>query len=299
MLIDYRTNSRGERVRNFDEACGNLLKEILKDAKLVDSENDSNKDITELNAKLESLAVLDLGFGCGDQIIKLVHLTQPTQGWTKNNFRYVGLTLNATQIQAARRTTGRNDSTSALSSENMHLICANAATPEAWTATTRSAVESIGDRNFSENRWLLALDCLYHFSPSRRPTFEYTARKLRANVMAFDLVLNDTASWKETLAVRAVGYFMGCPIKTFLTEEQYRAELVQCGFERDAISMRDISEHVFLPVSSFIQQQDRALSQYGIGLGGFKLAGRLFEWFGRSKVVRAVIVVARAEQKTS
>ena len=57
--------------------------------------------------------------------------------------------------------------------------------------------------------------------------------------------------------------------------------------------IRDITEHVFPGVVKFLDDQERALSQYGVSLGGYKLAGRLFDWFGRSKVVKASIVVAR------
>lgn len=260
------------------------MKEILREAGLL--------NVSSKNTK--SLAVLDLGFGCGDQTFELVRLTQPEGGW--GNFQYVGLTLNQSQIEAASRTIYRKASESeTLSVESFKLFCANAAKPTAWTPAVHDAVKSLSEERFTQ-RWLLALDCLYHFKPSRKPVFTHAARELRANSMVFDLVLNENASLKNKLAVRAVGVMMGCPVKTFLTETEYRHQLVKCGYSSDGITMRDISEHVFSSVSSFIVDQERALSQYGISMGGYKLAGRLFKWFGESQVVRAVIVVARVEE---
>lgn len=209
----------------------------------------------------------------------------------------MGLTLDETQLQAASRTTYREIAASdgRFTPDSFRLFCANASRPAAWNPRVREAVESLAgddDERFQE-RWLLALDCIYYFKPSRKPVLEYAARHLGAGAMAFDLVLNPEASLRDRFAVRAVGFMMGCPLGTFLTIDEYKDQLVECGYERDGITIRDISEHVFPGVVDFIAMQERALSQYGISLGGFKLAGRLFDWFGRTQVVKAVIVVAR------
>lgn len=270
----------------FEEACSNLLREILSLAGLLETEHAAAQE------PLRSLAVLDVGFGCGDQTWELARLTRP-RGWA--DFRYVGLTMNQHQVQSASRRIYQEVAFSdQLSVDSFKLLCANAAVPDAWKAPVRQAVESLAEEKFTD-RWFLALDCLYHFSPSRKPILEYAARKLGANFMAFDLILNDAASLRDTLAVRAVGVMMGCPVRTFLTEEEYMNQLVDCGFDRGSIVIRDITEHVFPGVVKFLDDQDRALSQYGISLGGFKLAGRLFDWFGRSKIVKASIVVARTK----
>ena len=286
MNLGYWTNAKGEQIQVFEEACANLLREILKDAGLLSPGQGS---------KARSLAVLDLGFGCGDQTWELVRLTRPG-AW--NNLRYVGLTLNQAQTQSAWRRIHRESSDAAgPSADSFKLFCADAARPDSWSPVTETAVRSLAEEQFTD-RWLLALDCLYHFKPSRRPVLEYAARQLGANFMAFDLLLNPQASFKDTLTMRAVGVMMGCPVNTFLTEEQYREQLVECGYDRETISIRDISAHVFSGVVEFMEHQERALSYYGISLGGYKLAGRLFEWFGRSKVVKAVIVVGRTRAES-
>jgi hypothetical protein len=238
-----------------------------------------------------SLGVLDVGFGCGDQTWELVRLLRPA------SLQYVGLTMNEAQVQSASRRIhqelARDAEAKALSEAitpaSFRLFRADAARPETWNEGARAALSKLD----GDQKWLLALDCLYHFRPSRRPLLSYAARGLGANVMAFDLVLNDGVSTLEMLTVRAVGLMMGCPLRTFLTESEYRAQLADCGFDGSDAVLRDISEHVFLPVAGFIDGQDRRLAEYGVSMGGFKLAGRLFAWFGRSRVVRAVVVVAK------
>lgn len=242
-----------------------------------------------------SLGVVDLGFGCGDQTWELARLARAA-GW--HDLHYVGLTLNDAQVRAASRKIHRSLAEgSEWKADAFRLFRADAARPETWSNRAREAVEGLAAEPLTE-RWVMALDCLYHFNPSRKPIFDYASRKLDAHFMAFDLVLDESASTRDRLALRAVGIMMGCPVGTFLTCEEYREQLVECGYDRNRIAIRDISEHVFPGVVKFIEDQERALSEYGISLGGFKLAGRLFAWFGRSKVARAVIVVARAKDKS-
>ncbi|KND88354.1 hypothetical protein TOPH_06977, partial [Tolypocladium ophioglossoides CBS 100239] len=122
--------------------------------------------------------------------------------------------------------------------------------PTSWNAAVRDAVPALADEPFAE-RWLLALDYLYHFSPSREPIFQPAAQTLDANVMAFDLILNERASWKDTLLVRIIGPMMSYPLYTFLTEDQYKDELVECGYDRGQIVIHDIADDVFAGVTSY------------------------------------------------
>ncbi|KAF4125359.1 hypothetical protein GMORB2_4199 [Geosmithia morbida] len=332
MNLGYWTTPDGKTITVFEDACAMLLRQILDTAGLIGP--DDAEDTPDL--KRRSLAILDVGFGCGDQTWELVRLTRAATRWSR--FRYVGLTMNRYQVDTAQRRIYRetlppssqlrrherrevavdDDGSSGAPvmaqvppADSFTLFCANAALPDAWNQKVKRAVQSMvnaddshtdPDSNVGGNkdnfpafsdRWFLALDCLYHFSPSRKPILQYAANKLAANFMAFDLVLNESASWRDTIIVRAVGLMMGCPIRTFLTKAEYTAQLVKCGYDEDSIIIRDISPHVFPGVVGFLDDQDRALSQYGVSIGGFKLAGRLFDWFGRSNVLKASIVVAR------
>lgn len=271
-------------VYRFDEACLGLLREVLVTARLLERVRSGDTRPQTRGA----VAVLDLGFGCGDQTLALARLLEHPPG-----FRYVGLTLDDAQRQTASRALHRELASSAAS---FTLFCANAAKPGTWTPAVGAAVHELAKDGFEE-RWLLALDCLYHFSPSRRPIFSLAAQELGANAMAFDLMLNPKASRRDRMLVRLVGLMMNCPLRTFLTEEQYRAQLVQCGYDADQTVVRDISDDVFAGVTAYLGRQEQALSRYAISMGGFKLAGRLFGWFDRTRVVRAVIVVARTSHR--
>ncbi|KAF4594918.1 methyltransferase domain-containing protein [Ophiocordyceps camponoti-floridani] len=289
MNLGYWRDEDGKPVSRFDEACHGLLRELLKAAGLSGLVTDSDA---------VAVAVLDLGFGCGDQMMALTRLLRPK---SSRHLRYVGLTLNRSQLQTAERRLQRElaspgDNSIVLNRECFRLFCADAAQPTSWSPAVRDAVLSVADPDFG-HRWLLALDCLYHFKPSRKPVFHFAAKKLDANVVAFDLILNGKASLRDTLLVRIIGLLMSCPLRTFLTEEQYRADMIKCGYESGSITIRDISNDVFAGVADYLERQEAALSRYGISIGGFKLAGRLFGWFDRSRVVKAVIVVGRTKRE--
>ncbi|KAM0512502.1 hypothetical protein ACHAPE_008825 [Trichoderma viride] len=285
MNLGYWTNDDGSPIQHLDEAARNMLANILKAAGLV---SDTTRD---------SVAVLDVGFGCGDQTVALAELIQAS---SRPQFRYVGLTLNETQQQAAQQ---RLDATllaaTKRDAENLSikLFQADAAKPESWDKAITTAVDNLSDTAFSE-RWLLGLDCLYHFSPSRKPIFKHASQKTDANVMAFDLILGDNTSLWQTLAVRLLGFVLLCPWQTFLTEAQYREQLVECGYDRGDIEIQDISDHVFAGLAGFLQRQDATLKPYGISLTGYSAVGRVYDWFDRTRVLKGVIVVARKKSKS-
>lgn len=264
-----------------------MLANILKAAGLV------SNDFTTRN----SVAILDVGFGCGDQTVALAELVEAP---SRPRFRYVGLTLNEVQQQAAQQ---RLDASllamdkSGVDNMSFKLFQADAAKPESWDKAISTAVDNLSDKAFPE-RWLLGLDCLYHFSPSRKPTFKHAAQNIGANVMAFDLILSDNASWWQTLAVRLLGFVLLCPWQTFLTEEQYREQLIECGYDGGHIEIKDVSDHVFAGLAGFLSRQDAALSPYGISLTGYTMVGKVYGWFDRTRVLKAAIVVGRKKSKS-
>ncbi|KAL7932867.1 hypothetical protein V8C35DRAFT_305697 [Trichoderma chlorosporum] len=291
MNLGFWTRDDGKPIHHFDEAARTMLKKLLQAAGLVS------------NSKTQhSVAVLDVGFGCGDQTVALAELIQAS---SRPQFRYVGLTLNAVQLQAAQQRLDaalaiqEDGSSSALglSEDSFKLFQADAARPESWSSAVCASVDGLADEAFRE-RWLLGLDCLYHFSPSRKPIFKRASQTLNANVMAFDLILSDKAPAWQVWAVRLLGVILLCPWRTFLTEEQYRDQLVECGYDRACVEIRDISDHVFGGLAGHLRKQDAALSPYGISLSGYTVVGRIYEWFDRTRVLKAAIVVGRMKSKS-
>ncbi|KAM0257993.1 hypothetical protein ACHAQJ_004036 [Trichoderma viride] len=283
MNLGFWTRDDGSPIVDFDEAARNMLVNLLQAAGLLTNDTQN------------SVAVLDVGFGCGDQTVALAELIQAP---SRPRFRYVGLTLNEVQLQAAQqRLDGSLPVEAPTASESFKLFQADAAKPESWNKAVGTAVDALSDDAFAE-RWLMALDCLYHFSPSRRPIFKHAAQTLGANVMAFDLILSDSASAWQTLAVRLLGFVLLCPWRTFLTEEQYRDQLVECGYDRGHVEIRNVSDHVFAGLSGYLKRQDAALGQYGISLTGYTMVGKVYEWFDRTRILKAAIVVGRKKNKS-
>jgi hypothetical protein len=153
--------------------------------------------------------------------------------------------------------------------------------------------EMLGQKGWETDCWVLALDTLYHFSPSREPLFGFAGTNIRASIMAYDLLLADDTPLFSRFLLSFIGVLMGCPFDAFKTEREYKELLERCGYDKSKIEMRDISEHIFRPLSQFLHERDTRLQRYGWGLGKLKAAEWLFGWWARSELVRGVIIVAR------
>ncbi|KAK1828931.1 hypothetical protein QBC39DRAFT_332897 [Podospora conica] len=297
MNLGYWTSPSGDPVTDFDEACANLLREVLVEAGIVHAQKAGADDGSE-SPPLPPLAVLDLGIGCGDQTVELCRLARENG----RRVRYVGLTLNELQLGVARRRVHREitkwNQEAASNPASLELFRADAAKPHRWDSNIQRAVHALAEEEAAEG-WLLALDCLYHFSPSRQPILSFAATELKFNFAAFDLMMNDAAPWYFRQLARLIGLLMGCPWGAFVGEDGYRKQMVRCGYESDSIIFRDISDHVFAGLVGYLTRQEHDLAKYGIPLGaGFKVARSVFRWFERTKVIRGVIVVGRTDRKS-
>ena len=235
-----------------------------------------------------AIALLDLGIGCGNQSQAIAKFFS---GLRCRNFRYVGITFNELQarIASSKSKAPRGADKTNVSFDIFH---ADAAIPRLWRPEVVRAVEALAEETFTE-RWVLGLDSFYHFVPSREPIFRYAASKLVASIMAFDLTLNDAAPAWHKWTARAIGLMMNCPMHAFLTKQDYKRQLVNAGFTEELIQINDITADVFPGLTMFIDNQAQRLSLYGISLGKYTMARRIFKWFYRSGSIRAVIVVAR------
>lgn len=258
----------------------------------------SESGVLEKDAVSSSkLAILDLGIGCGDQSWELRRLLQ-ARGW--GEYRYVGLTLNPTQFQLAANRLCEEVQKLGVADRSIQVFRADAARPDGWETEIKNAVLSLKDDHpQDQERWVLALDTLYHFFPSRRPIFNYAVETLDASFMAFDLILNDAAPFWQKLVAKIIGLAMRCPAGAFVTEVEYKSQLKAAGYDEKHIHFRDITDHVFSGLVSHIKHQEEVLRPFGISVSKFKVAGKIFGWFAKSGVLRATIVVARNKPKRS
>lgn len=257
-----------------------------------------------------SLTLIDLGFGCGDQTIYLTqHLNSATTTPSADNINekpvrylfdnYVGLTISPSQFSFAR---DRLDSYPELVRNRVRLFCEDAAKPNSWGRDVHDAITNIPTKQqgtdaasspLKQTTWILALDTLYHFSPSRKPIFCHAFEELHASLMAFDLLLSDKLSTWDLILLRIVSLFTATPFSNFLTITQYKDQLMAAGYKSSQIEIRDISENVFSGIASFIEKRDRELKSIGLGIGRYSVAGKVFGWWARSGIIRGCIVVAR------
>lgn len=226
---------------------------------------------------------------------------------------YVGINITQCQADFARERLLETSSTG----ESVHqsnwtpkvkVFAADAGNPASWERELRDAVFwdpscDLSYGNFDaktgmETRtWLLALDTLYHFKPSRSPLFACAYRDIQASIMAFDLLLSDSASFWDKLRLRLICLVTGIPYTNFVTRNEYEDMLVCAGYPRDLIEMEDISEHVFSGLATYISEHDRELRTYGMTVGKFKGPAKVFNWWATSGVVRGFVVVARRSRR--
>jgi hypothetical protein len=289
------------------EACRDLLNAVLAEAGLIHDYDTAEPPYATRRSK----CIIDIGFGCGDQTIYMMS-SSPVRScdepWWDNRDQhaqfdqYIGITKDPTQYHFASERvnelisgkTCRKGAQSNSVNPKVTLFCADAAIPNSWNEKLRSDIRST--QASSDEHWVLALDTAYHFSPSRWPLIAHACTDLDASFMAFDLCLSPTATLAQKLLMRILTALMGAPWANFVTPQEYRRKLIEAGYPDAAIRVKDISEHVFTPLSIYMEEQDKRLKTFGLGIGGFKVARRMFAWWGRTGVVRGVIVAAKKHE---
>lgn len=252
------------------------------------------------------MRIIDVGLGCGDQTLYLTNKLSRIDHVSGSNPRplfddYIGITINRHQAEFARRriknTTSRE--------KNIHIFCADAAKPTSWSRELKKVVTAASEQEDDhmqprmEHTWLLALDTLYHFKPSREPLLYHAARNLHASLMAFDLILADSVSPVNRILLNLMCLVSSTPFSNFKTQSEYENMLFRAGYSYENIEMHDISEYVFSGIAGYIEQKESELRQFGLSLGKLRVAGKLFGWWGRSGIVRGVIIVAKREERNS
>jgi hypothetical protein len=298
----------GERgsYKTLAEACRDLLKQVLaeagfeKEIDLADKRNGTRK----------KKMLIDLGIGCGEQAIYLMGegpVGPCDRGWWDEREHciqfdhYIGITDDATQAGYASKRVEELKLSGKVAGRGgegnpkcyISIFGADAAIPASWVDNIHASIENALADTDSTECWMLALDTAYHFYPSRWSLIKYAHKHLQASFMAFDLCLSPNATSKQKLVLRILTKLMGAPWANFGTPDDYRRRLVEAGYSQESIKLVDVSERVFAPLAQYLDQQDSRLKTLGLGIGSFSVAKSLFAWWGRSGVVRGIIVVAR------
>lgn len=270
-----------------------------------------------------SIRVLDVGCGCGDQSLYLTSLTRdaslasagstsaidtalssesPSRTRTRNGSHrplldsYTGINLEPSQAEVAKqRLQGSYHSTEKSSTcPRAKIFCANAADPTSWSGELQSSIDDFAatSQNPDTATWLLALDTMYHFRPSRLPLLHYARNTLHASFVAFDFILADNVSWHQCLLLRLVCWVTGSPYGNFISREKYLRLLEAAGYDLSQVEIRDITRHVFPGLSGFLSRRVQGGEIYGLKMTRYKAARMVFKWWANSGIVRGVVVVA-------
>ena len=267
---------------------------MLRSAQILqDKVSGSNKNV------VNTLSIIDLGFGCGDQclyikdVLENQRLRKRDNQWSRLLKAYVGITLDSPQFFIAQE---RLDLKQSNTNAVFEIYCSDAGKPESWNLEIRNAVSlacQTNDEKGDHENWLLGLDSLIHFQPSRWPVIEYANRKLDASLMAYDLCIAENLSVGQRIILRLMAFFGQSPFANWVTMQEYRERLVVAGYAQEKIEIRDISEHVFGPLAGFLRKRDLELEQYGLSIGRFRYATKMFAFLSRTGMVRGCIIIAR------
>lgn len=274
------------------------------------------------------MRLIDVGFGCGDQSLYLTRklhrrdqshfqalptsagsgsdpVTQSNQQLPPLFDSYIGMNITPSQVDIASKRlsepSGNEFAPSSRSTPKVELFVADAGNPASWDSKIKKAIYCEPAHNTEQDTiqptgeirtWLLALDTLYHFKPSRLPLFTCAYKDMQASIMAFDLLISDSASFWDLTRLRLMCLVTGIPYSNFKTMEEYKAMLGLAGYDQALVEMRDISEHVFAGLAHYIRAKEAELNVYGMTVGKFKSPAKVFDWWATSGVVRGYVIVA-------
>lgn len=223
--------------------------------------------------------------------------------------RYIGITIDKMQYDFAKRridAAKRETQTKTVTD----VFCADAADPSSWPSELQDAISSTflaeEGRTATENRterYVLALDTLYHFRPSRREIFKYSHSTLQANFLAFDMFLAPPPPKRtlktilNSLFLRILTPGLSAPFSNFVTFDTYNLQLQEAGYAAEDITIEDITDDVFPGLATFLETRYQELAALGLtGFSKWRISGWLFRWLAAGDVLRAGIVVARRKR---
>lgn len=214
--------------------------------------------------------LLDIGFGCGDQILH----------WRQHyGVREItGLNLSRSQTDFARRRLA--DAGAAETAGRLHA--GSVAQLTQWAT-------NIGLQKADA---ILALDCAYHF-PSRRKFLAGAAALLgpggRLGVTDLVLAQQPLAFWKRA-PLRLMTHFCHIPWHNLVDADTYRAQWREAGFALEFCA--DITEQVFAPFGQWLRRYRAALNPALAGPADwrkYEATAAFLYWAQRQQVLRYIV----------
>ncbi|MFY0699939.1 MAG: class I SAM-dependent methyltransferase [Bermanella sp.] len=194
-------------------------------------------------AQLSSVnTVIDMGFGCGDQLIHW------HQAFAVSHIS--GVNVSHVQTQYAQRK---------VKAWQLDQVC-DVYQGDASDERTWAGLPTQFDR-------ILALDCVYHFS-NKNDFFTHCARRLKYNHNTTELVISDLVlskpltSFFSKAILGLICYVSRIPRQNLKTRHDYEAQLDDMGLQ--LIAYEDASAHVMLPFAQWVERHKKAVKHVSL-----------------------------------
>jgi len=207
-------------------------------------------DVSSSNKNVNTLSIIDLGFGCGETNVYISKITWTFKDREKERISGGSRSLcwhhtGSSHFRIAQERLGLSHQ---IFNTVFEIHCADAGRPASWALEIRNAVSqacTASDENGRHENWLLGLDSLIHFQPSRWPLSSTANRKLDASLMAYDLCIAENLSARQRIILRLMAYFGQSPVANWVYNP--RISGTTCHGRLRARKDRDpyISENVF------------------------------------------------------
>lgn len=217
--------------------------------------------------------LVDVGFGCGEQVLHWIR---------RYGVRQIdGLNLSRSQTVLAREriaAAGHADVA-------QRLARGSATKLEAWW------------KNRAKADAVVALDCAYHFAPSRAIFLDQAARVLRSGgrLALSDLVVARTdLSLRQRAVLAGMARLSRIPPANLLTADHYRGGLERAGFGIERFE--DVTSLVFTPFGQWLARYRAALDpaiRRRIGWTKYRATASFLRWAEQGRVLRYVVCVGR------
>ena len=233
----------------------------------------------ELNS---SSRILDVGFGCGDQLLLWLN-EYHVESLCGINYSYSQTDLAQQRLVSY----GYSDAACNIHSADVGKLL---------------DLPQLNTASLDQINTVLALDCAYHF-PSREQFIRdgFTLLTESSNPQSKRVVLTDIVlakdlnqlSWHKKALLKGMLWLSRIPQHNIVTEKNYISTLHGIGFKK--VDSKDISESVFLPFGAWLALEENrikeAASSRSIWLK-YKITTAFLAWAYNNDVLRYVIFSA-------
>ncbi|KAK9429884.1 hypothetical protein V1505DRAFT_372910 [Lipomyces doorenjongii] len=234
--------------------------------------------------------IIDVGIGCGDQSVLYSRLVS----------KYIGITSLQAHSDLAYTALKKRGLLG-----NTRILTLDASDPlTTWPMDVLNS--TIVDGRVNK---ILALDCLYHFQPSRKKFFKFVNGALECAFenrrqsgdggevcfAAEDLLAGRELNFSQWLRLRVICALARTPFKNFISIQDYMTLLEDSGFTRERgwnVQFEDISDHVFPGLTNFIEIRGSGRDAIGkyLRFERFSVFAKVLRWWQDDGVVKAYIV---------